>query len=333
MPDGNNSNVTIKLDGLLLYRFDEANKICEVKFHTSDNAHEMAIKVAGAGEELFNDSLSAGELKGLHPLSLFVAEGGGIDPVGDPLTKGESYNLILDIEGADFYGRSLEVRGGRYECSLFIHNGVVDAGDRKRKGCFRVEEPIFNELKLHWASETEFMNFKEKKIQNGMTFQQAHNFMKEFRREIAVNVTASLTLKEGQALRLFSSATNSDLFPPLAQGKDYQIDITYLDVNEPNGLADDLGFAHHSAAMKLNAGEPIFGLFQPIFDNLPVAPATPPGCCISCRIAPQNGSLGLSEQPPGAGKEDLENGTKEQSDENMKETTKKANPERVAKKA
>jgi hypothetical protein len=64
MPNGNNSNVTIKLDGLLLYRFDEASNICEVKVHTSDEAHEMVIKVAGGNEVLFDPlKFSAGDLK------------------------------------------------------------------------------------------------------------------------------------------------------------------------------------------------------------------------------------------------------------------------------
>jgi hypothetical protein len=333
MPNGNNSNVTIKLDGLLLYHFHEASNICEVRVHTFDNAHEMIIKVAAAGEELFNGSFSAGDLKSLHPLSFFVGEGDRLKPVGDSATKGASYDLILDLEGEDFYERSLEVKEDRYKCSLFIRNGVVDAGDRKREGCFRVEKPIFKKLKLHWASEAEFTAFKEKKIRTGGITQKTHNFMKEFGREIAVNVAAKLKLKEGQALRLFSGATNSDLFPPLTHGKKYQIDITYLDINTPMGLADDLGFAHHSAAMRLGAGERIFGLFQPIFDDLPVDPATPPGCCISCRVAPQNGSLGLLAQIPGAGEVALENGTMEASDKGMQVAMKKAKPVRAAQKA
>src|SRR5262245_26563340 len=203
MPSGNNPDVTIKLDGLLLYRFDEASEICEVKFHTFDNGHEMAIKVAAPGETLFEGTCSAEKLKSLHPLSFFVADGDSFDPVGDSAIKGTSYNQILNLEGEDFYDRSLEVKDGRYECSLFIRNGVVDAGDRRR-GCWRVEKPIFKQLKLHWENEAEFTAFQEKKIRPG---RKVRDFMNDFGgRAIAVNVTAKLKLKKGQVLRLFSGA-------------------------------------------------------------------------------------------------------------------------------
>jgi hypothetical protein len=323
MPNGNESEVTIKLDGLLLYRFDEVNNICEVKVHTYDGSHQMAVKVEEPGNVLFDDKFSSEMLKDLHPLSIFVAEGSGLDPVGDSATKGASYDLILDLEGDDFYSRSLEVRSGRYECSLFIRNGSIDAGDRNR-GCFRVEKPIFNHLKLHWENEPEFEAFKGAKVKVGKKLKKTSDLMLEFGKQIAVNVRVKLTFGEGKALRMVSGASNSDIFPPLAHGKDYVIDIKYLDVNAPMGLEDDLGFAHHSAAMKLKAGEPIFGLFQPIFDDLPVNPATPPGCCISCRVSPEIGDLNLQAESTGIEKKAAVKAVKKPSRKIAKSSSKKS---------
>jgi hypothetical protein len=55
-----------------------------------------------------------------------VDEGRGYSSIPNSASKGEDYDSILDLEGSQFYQRPLELKGGRYESSFFLHHGVID---------------------------------------------------------------------------------------------------------------------------------------------------------------------------------------------------------------
>ena len=273
----NESTVTVNFDGLMLLCLDEENKLSEAKIHTAAEGHRMKIKVQSAGEVIHEAVISQDQLKSLHPLSLFVDEGSGLSSIANSASKGEDYDSILDLEGSLFYQHPLKLKGGRYESSIFLHNGVIGAGNLF-DGCFEVKQNLFEFLKFEWESQQEWEEFKSEALRKDPTS------IVKLPSGSARDATATIRIHDGQSFRLMSGRTNSDLFAALPHGADYQIDIKYTDVHNPTSLADCVGFAHHCEAMELEEDEPIYGLFRPIFKG--VSANTDPGCCLLARIAP-----------------------------------------------
>jgi hypothetical protein len=277
MAMANESAVTVNFNGLMLLCLDEENNLCEAKIHTAAEGHRMMIKAQAAGEVIHEAPISQDELKSLHPLSLFVDEGRGFSSIANSASKGEDYDSILDLEGSHFYQRPLKLKGGRYESSIYLHNGVIGAGNFF-DDCFEVKQDLFDSLKFEWESQQEWEAFKSNALRNDPTS------IVKLPAGSARDATATIRLLEGQSFRLTSGKTNSDLFAALPHGADYQIDIMYTDVHKPTSLTDCVGFAHHCEAMELGEDEPIYGLFRPIFRG--VSANTEGGCCLMARIAP-----------------------------------------------
>jgi hypothetical protein len=276
MAMANESTVTVNFDGLMLFCFDEDNHLCEAKIHTAAEGHIMKIKVQAAGEIIHEALIDQEELKTLHPLSLFVDEGGGISSIGNCASKGEDYDSILDLEGGYFYQRPLTLKDGRYESSIFLHHGVIGAGNYA--DCFEVKHNLFETLKYEWESPQEWEAYKSEALRNDPSS------IVKLPGEFARDASATVKVREGQSFRLMSGKTKTDLIAALPHGADYQIDIKYHDIHKPTGLADCVGFAHHCEAMELGENEPIYGLFRPIFRG--VSANTDEACCMLARIAP-----------------------------------------------
>jgi hypothetical protein len=277
MTIANESTVTVNFDGLMLFCFDEEKRLCEAKIHTAAEGHRMKIKVQAAGEIIEEAVIGQEELKTLHPLALFVDGGEGFSSIANSASKGEDYDAILDLEGAHFYQRRLKMKEGRYESSLYLHQGVIGAGNFF-DDCFEVKQSLFESLKFEWESREEWEAFKSEALRSDP------GSIVKIPEGSARDASATIRLREGQSFRLMSGRTKTDLLAKLAYGADYQIDIKYNDIHEPRSLADCVGFAHHCEAMELGEGEPIYGLFRPIFKG--VSANTSTGCCRIARIAP-----------------------------------------------
>jgi hypothetical protein len=277
MTIANESTVTINFNGLMLFCLDEESSLCEVKIHTAAEGHIMKIKAQKAGEVIHEALIGQDELKTLGHLSLFVDEGRGLSSIANSAGKGENYDLILDLEGSQFYQRPLELKGGRYESSIFLHHGVIDAGNLADG--FRVKQHLFDSLKFEWESTREWEEFKSAALGKDPAS------IIKFPGEVARDATATVKLQEGQSFRLTTGKTNFGLFPDLPHGADYQIDITYSDIYKPTGLSECVGFAHHCEALELGESDPIYGLFRPIFSGVSANGDTG-GVCTLARIAP-----------------------------------------------
>ncbi|HKQ72647.1 MAG TPA: hypothetical protein VJ810_02890 [Blastocatellia bacterium] len=271
------SNVTINFDGLMLFSFNESNNYCETKVNTSAEGHQMSIKVSEAGKVLYQDTFSSERLRDLGSLSLFVCGGKGLTPIGRTAKKGPDYDLILDLEGDDFYQRPCELKQSEYESSIFLHNGTIDAGNRVRS--YRVKEEFFSELKYQWEDQDDWDTFKRRSLEKDA------DSIVEFQQEYARDVAASVPIQEGQSLRFVSSSTKTDLFAPLEFGKNYQIDIRHTDIDDPSSLSDCIGFAHHCEALNLKRKEPVYGIFRPYFKGMRTNCDS--ACCVCARISPK----------------------------------------------
>src|SRR5262245_17441942 len=225
MAIANESKVTVNFDGLMLLCLDEENNLCEAKIHTAAEGHRMKIRVQSAGEIVHEAVINQDELKTLHPLSLFIDEGRGFSSIANSAIKGENYDSIMDLEGSEFYQRPLKLKEGRYESSIYLHHGVIDAGNLF-DDCFEVKQNLFESLKFEWESQQEWESFKSEALRNDPAS------IVKLRSGQARDAAATVTIREGQSFRLMSCKTNSDLFAALPYGADYQIDIKYTDIHK-----------------------------------------------------------------------------------------------------
>ena len=285
MPEATNSKVEIRFDGLLRFAIDTDNGLCRAEVHTAAEAHVMHIKACTGDQVIARKVLSAKQLKELRSLFIFVGKGDPLNPINPDAKDSGTFNDILDLASDRFYGRKRDTKKDMYDCSIWLQNGEIGAGDLD--GCKRVKDPLFPELKFVWESELEWEGF-----QRGVR-QLDREAIVDMGLQFARNVTARVTLNSGQSLGMMSGATGEPLFPPLTFGKNYVIDIKYADVEPPNDLADCQGFAHHSQALDLAANEPIFGIFRPSFkSDSSISPITEPGCCECGRMGGPDNLLG-----------------------------------------
>jgi hypothetical protein len=277
MPEVTNNKVEIRFDGLLRFAIDSGSNICQAEVHTAAEAHVMHIKVCTGDQVIARHVFSAKQLKELRSFVIFVGKGNPLKPINPDAKDSGNFNEILDLASDRFYGRKCDTKKGMYDCSIWLRNGEIGAGDLD--DCKRVKAPLFPELKFVWETELEWEGF-----QRGAR-QMDREAIVDMGLQFARNVTARLTLNSGQSLCMTSGAAAEHLFPPLTFGKNYVIDIKYADVEPPNDLADCQGFAHHSQALELEANEPIFGIFRPSFKGATsIKPITEPGCCECARM-------------------------------------------------
>jgi hypothetical protein len=284
MPDATNPNVEIRFDGLLRFTIDCDNKLCRAEVHTAAEAHFMYIKVRSENQVIAREMLSTNKLKALHPLLIFVGEGDQFNPIERDARDNGKFKKILDLASERFYQRLRATKKGMYDCSIWLQNGEIGAGDLDV--CQRVKQSLFAKLKFVWKSSLEWEAF-----QSGAQQIDPEAIVKLT--QFARNVTAGLTLNSRQALCMKSGTTGEYLFPPLKFGRTYEIDIKYADVEPPNDLADCQGFAHHSEALDLGANESIFGIFKPTFKDATVSTITESGCCECGRMG---GPVNLLDQ-------------------------------------
>lgn len=273
------SNVTINFDGLFRFGLDRQNKLCKTEVHTAANGHVMKIKVKSGERMIAREILCPDRLKDLHPLFIFVGAGAGFPPTSPSVTDSGTFDRILDLASELFYKQMRGTKPRMYECSLWLQNGTIGGGDEDK--CHRVKQSLFGSLKFVWESRLEFDGFVRGARQVDP------EAIKDLPFVFARNVTATIPLNSGQALRMKSGKTGTDLFAPLEFGPAYTIDIEYADIDPPASLVDCPGFAHHSEALDLPAAEPIFGIFKPSrFNDNGISVITNPGCCEAARMGP-----------------------------------------------
>lgn len=256
----NESTVTVNLKGLMLFCLDKNNKICEAKIHTADGGHRMEIKAQAAGNVIYESKIGPDELKTLESLSLFVDDEKGSSSVANSVTKGEDFDSLIYIDGNHFYHRPLEMKDGKFGCSIFLHQGVIGAGNYME--LLRVKPHLFPSLKFEWESQQEWETFKNDAIKDDP------DSIVKLPGEVAVDTTTIVPLQKGQSFRLRSGKTNTDLFHSLPHGANYQIDIKYADAYKPISMAECIGFGHFCEAMVLKEDEPVYGIFRPTFKGM-----------------------------------------------------------------
>ncbi len=268
MPD----TVTIVFDGLMLFRLKD--QLCQIKLHTAAKGHVLKLKVTANQRTLVREVFCGDMLKMLHPVNLFVDTGTG-RPNAPTVADAGTFNKILNLAGSDFYQRIRTIKPAMYECAINLFEGSIGA-NALLDDCMRVEEKLFPHLKYHWDSDKDWGLFK----------QAIQSISSEYIKELplfARSVKAELALSAGQSLRMVSEKTGKDLFEPLTTGRSYDVSIEYADVDLPESLADCLGFAHHSEALELGAGEPVYGIFKPVIGGS-INTVTKVGCCDCVRM-------------------------------------------------
>jgi len=279
MEETNESNVSITFDGLLRFAIDDVYHLCRAEVHTAAPGHVMCIKIKVGKQVIDRKIFSAKELKDLQSIHIFIGKGDKLEPA-DPSAKDNGrFENILDLAGRDFYQSPRNTKPGMYGCSIWLHNGEVGAGDETDfKVCSRVRQDLFGKLKFVWKNEHEWSGFKD-----GVQHMDL-NAIKDLE-EFARNVSATLSLADGEALCIKNGKTGELLFDPLKVGQSYEVIIKYADVELPQTLADCKGFAHHSEALILPVSAPIFGIFKPAsFKDSQLEPVTEPGCCDCARM-------------------------------------------------
>lgn len=301
-------SVTITLDGLMLFCFDKAKSLSEVKFRRVDE-HKAKIKVEKKNDPDYEKKhkWTHSELIRYHQLWLHKARN-GTPPYEGTAVQGEYYNDILAIDGQDFYGQELSrrrgspvMRRGRYHPTLYICDGIV--GTDKilgEKGCHRVThvtrrtrvggrllEYSFNNLRYQ-MSEDEWEELKA-------NFKDQVKPLQPFSRW----VNATIKLAKGESLLLtgvdeHGKAHQEYLIKDYNVGDTYWIYISHLDRKKPKSLGDCKGLGHLCESFELGRA-PLYSVFVPTPDNplrLPTAPWNELGtrtsditCCKTCRVS------------------------------------------------
>jgi hypothetical protein len=213
----------------------------------------------------------------MQSIHIFIGIGPDLEPAQPNfIDNDDNFKNILDLAGEDFYKFLRDTKDGMYECSIWLHHGELCAGNDD--DCPRVRKELFEKLKFVWKNEKEWLDFM---AGAQAVDPEAIKCMAEFSRD----VSAIVPLADKQALCIRSGKTSEPLFDPLHFGSTYEVIIKYADVEFPQTLADCKGFAHHSEALKLSVGEPIFGIFEPAtFDDTGIGGITEPGCCDCARM-------------------------------------------------
>lgn len=115
--------VSIVFDGLIIFAYNEASRVCQAGIHTQAENHELQLTVIEAGdpEEQLVPSAefpwdgSHENVKAVSPLWLYVDSGNGRRPEEfsatlfqpDDKRLSQSFGHILDFEGAGLYNRRL----------------------------------------------------------------------------------------------------------------------------------------------------------------------------------------------------------------------------------
>ncbi len=284
MPGPNKTTAEIRLEGLFLLLFDKEKKSCEAKIHTTAKGHRMIITIKEDGIVRDEMRFSQKKLASLHPLSIFVSEGGNQKPTGSSVTAKPRFKKILDLEGKEFYNRPLDIRSGFYGASIILNNGVLE--ETKIANAFRIKETLFAALKKLMRSgpitEAEWEAFKKRALKEDP------DSIKPLA-PFASDAKATVSLKKGQKLRITSGKKRVLLFDPIEPGKDYEIIFEYTDTKKPSSIRDCLGFANHCEAMRRKKGEPVYCIFYPEIKPDPdgTVTSTPAGLCMSARIDPE----------------------------------------------
>ncbi|MFN0112855.1 MAG: hypothetical protein ACKVZH_28680 [Blastocatellia bacterium] len=265
MANTNTPNVTITFDGLLSFDLDRRRKLCKIDIHTKAESHLMKILVKdNTGKTVIKKLLCQTELIKITNIRLYVAQRNGA-PLEYSVSDSGSFDKILDLASVYFYDTKYPVNGDFYECSIWLQNGKIGAG--QEESCFRVaqkdkDDKFFDSLKYDWQCRQEWEGFKR-----GVQSTDPEK-MKEHPYPFARDVIAEITLEVGQLLKLvyIDNDNEVDIFEgKVAFGSDYDITIEYADAFLPAGLFDCQGFAHHSEALEFPEGEkkPIYGIFRP----------------------------------------------------------------------
>lgn len=286
MPNTNTSNVTIIFDGLLYLELDRKLKLCKIDVHTKAENHMMKITIKNnTGQIVLKKLLSREALIGMKNIPLYVAKENG-DPLEHSVTDSGSFNKILNLASEQFYGVKHPVDNDYYKCSIWLQNGRIGAG--LEDNCFRVtkkdiNDNFFESLKYDWECRQEWEGFKR-----GVQSTDPEK-MKEQPDTFARDVIAEITLEDGQSLTMKDMDTGNDIFEGrVVFGSDYDITIEYADAFLPAGLFDCPGFAHHSEALILPEGLPIYGIFRPAkfkdeSGGAKLNTITEPALCECCR--------------------------------------------------
>jgi hypothetical protein len=263
MAASHKSIITVRFDGLLLFLLDERKGECEAKICTVARDHELKITVFKSGGERHYGPFDLETIKGFHQIKLHVS--GGSQNGSAPLVKDNSYGLLLNLAGEDFYGSKAEIKEGRYEAGFIIKNGKIGAGNLA-SDCVKVSLDDFKDAS-YYLSETEWDELIAlKKKQDPKSAVNLSPFAKD--------VMVSIELEEGQNFNITSKDGKLRIGPlPFKRGENYDVDIRYLDTGPLTGLKDCVGFAHHSEAVKPDDSL-TYSLFRPLS-----AEECEAGCC------------------------------------------------------
>jgi len=142
MPVPPNPTVTIYFKGLLAFCFDAKFKYCQVGVHTKANNHELKVSVyKKRGNRIVS---SAPMLRFSHEMircssDLWLDIEGGTPPKqqtaepyvmsdqGPALVDDQDFRHVVDLEGENFYNRTLNIKDGVLRPSLFIGKGLFYA--------------------------------------------------------------------------------------------------------------------------------------------------------------------------------------------------------------
>ena len=272
MPASRKSTVTVRFDGLLLFRLNESKGQCEAKICTAAEGHELMIRVFRSGGEQLFGPFNLDEIRSFDQIKLQVA---GRAKSGPALVKDSSYDLLLNLAGDDFYGSKAEIKDGRYDALFIIKNGKIGAGNLA-PACKKVNLDAFKDVSFY-LSETEWDELvSEKQAQDPGSVARLLPFAKD--------VKLSIDMKEGQNFKMTSKDGKLKVGPlPFKRGENYDVEIRYLDSGPPTRLEDCIGFAHHSEAVKPD-DDVTYSIFRPLS-----AEETDPGCCLLGCFPPPEG--------------------------------------------
>lgn len=276
----NNPNVQIGLDGLYLFSYDSKRQRGEAKIQTTAEKHSMRIRVRANGKVIHDLRLKQEQLKSIGKITIDVIEGEKGKAIKSSALAANSFAKILDLEGRDFYQRQCSLKSGKYGASIFLNQGLIEAGNIVNGGlikeCYRVKEELFESLPKKPTTHEDWDAFVRQANQKDP------GSIKELP-AFASDAMTNITLLPGQKLSVTHGKDGKELFPPLEFGRRYKIEVVYHDDIPPKSLQECRGFAHHCKSLKLAPKSPIFGLFRVRFKGL--GGSTPSACCILGRVA------------------------------------------------
>lgn len=139
MPVPEDSTVTLRFTGLLVFCFKKQPKCCQIGIHSKSDDHELRIRLVKkeSGLEIGSEealTISHGFLRDVSDLWLgvegspspkqktampFIA-GNPDQPLADP----QDFRQVMDLEGEHFYNHPMKLKKGVLKPSLFVAQGL-----------------------------------------------------------------------------------------------------------------------------------------------------------------------------------------------------------------